>query len=163
MWKEYFGPGSRIIGIDIDPECNVHEEDGIEVFIGSQEDPAIIKKVFSKHPKVDVILDDGSHMMRHMIASFELMYNRMQSNGVYIVEDTHTCYWKEYGGGLRHEGSFMEFVKHKLDEINAVHTREALSVSDFSRSTDCIACYDSIVVFERRRQGLRQAPITQGM
>jgi cephalosporin hydroxylase len=163
MWKEYFGPGSRIIGIDINPECKAHEDDGVEVFIGSQDDPVMIDTIFSRYPKVDIILDDGSHIMQHMIASFELMYNRVQSNGVYIVEDTHTSYWDEYGGGLGREGSFMEFVKQKLDEINAVHSREALPVSEFTRSTDCIVCYDSVVVFERRRQGLRQAPITQRM
>jgi cephalosporin hydroxylase len=163
MWKEYFGPGSRIIGIDIDPACKAHEADGVEVFIGSQDDPALIDSIFSRHPKVDIVLDDGSHMMRHMIGSFNLMYGRVDPNGVYVVEDTHTCYWPEFGGGLRRDGSFMEFAKGKLDELNAVHTREALAVSEFTRSTDFIACYDSVVAFERRRQGARQAPITQGM
>lgn len=163
MWKEYLGPGSRIIGIDINPACKAHEDDGIEIFIGSQDDLATIDAIFSKYPKVDIVLDDGSHMMQHMIASFELMYHRLDSNGVYIVEDTHTCYWDEFGGGLGKEGSFMEFTKQKLDEINAVHTRNALPTTEFTRSTDCIACYDSIVVFERRRQGRRQAPITEGM
>jgi 23S rRNA U2552 (ribose-2'-O)-methylase RlmE/FtsJ len=163
MWKEYFGSGSQIIGIDINPECKAHEADGVDIFIGSQDDPVTIDAIFSKHPKIDVVLDDGSHMMPHMISSFELMYNRIQSNGVYIVEDMHTCYWTEYGGGLRREGSFMEFAKQKLDEINAVHTRGALPVTEFTRSTDHIAFYDSVAVFERRRQGQRQAPITQGM
>lgn len=163
MWKEYLGPDSHIIGIDINPECKVHEDDGIEIFIGSQDDPATIDAVFSKYPKVDIVLDDGSHIMQHMISSFELMYHRLDSSGVYIVEDTHTCYWDEYGGGLGREGSFMEFVKQKLDEINATHTKEALPVTEFTRSTDYIACYDSVVAFERRRQGRRQAPITQCM
>lgn len=163
MWKEYFGPGSRIIGIDIDPACKAHEADGIEVFIGSQDDPALIDSIFSMHPKVDIVLDDGSHLMRHMIGSFELMYDRVAPNGVYLVEDTHTCYWPEYGGGVCRDGSFMEFVKGKLDELNASHTRDALPVSEFTRSTNFIACYDSVVAFERRRQGARQAPITQGM
>lgn len=163
MWKEYFGRGSRIVGLDIDPQCKAHEAEGIEVFIGSQDDPALVDAIFARYPKVDIVLDDGSHIMQHMVASFELMYERVQPHGVYLVEDTHTCYWSEYGGGLKREGSFMEFVKHKLDEINAVHARGALPVSAFTRSTDCIACYDSIVVFERRPQGARQAPITQPM
>jgi len=163
MWREYLGPQSRIIGIDINPECKQHEDDGIEIFIGSQHDPATIDAVFSKYAVVDVVLDDGSHLMEHMIASFELMYHRLSPNGVYVVEDTHTSYWERYGGGLGRPGSFMEFVKHKLDEINAVHTGDALPVTEFTRSTDCIVCYDSVVVFERRRQGLRQAPVTQGM
>jgi hypothetical protein len=163
MWKEYFGSGSHIIGIDINPECKAHEADGIDIFIGSQDDPATIDAIFSKHPKIDIVLDDGSHMMHHMISSFELMYDRIRWNGVYIVEDTHTCYWKEYGGGLGREGSFMEFAKQKLDEINAVHTRGVLPITEFTRSTDHVSFYDSVVVFERRRQGQRQAPITQGM
>src|SRR5262249_41778693 len=106
---------------------------------------------------------DGSHMMQHMIATFELMYDRMQSNGVYIVEDTHACYIDELGGGYKREGSFMEFVKDKLDEINAVFTGGAVPVSEFTRSTDCIACYDSVVVFERRRQGARHDAATSAM
>lgn len=163
MWKEYLGPGCRIVGVDINPECKRHEADGIEIFIGSQEDPALIGAIFDKYPEVDIVLDDGSHLMPHMIASFELMYERLRPQGVYLVEDTHTCYWPKYGGGLRQPGSFMEFVKGKLDDLNAVHTQGALPVSPFTRSTDFIACYDSVVVFERRPQGNRQAPITGPM
>ena len=163
MWKEYFGPGCKIIGIDINPACKAHEEEDVEVFIGSQDDPALISSIFTKYPKVDIVLDDGSHMMQHMISSFEWMYNRVQPNGVYMVEDTHTCYWNEYGGGLGREGSFMEFVKNKLDEINAIHAKDVQPVTPFTLCTDYIACYDSVVVFERRRQGTRQAPTTQRM
>lgn len=163
MWKEYFGPGSRIIGVDINPQCKAHEAEDIEIFIGSQDDPALIESIFAKYPQIDIVLDDGSHIMQHMIASFELMYQRLQPNGVYMVEDTHTCYRDKFGGGLKRSGSFMEFVKDKLDEINAVHTQGAVPISEFTRSTDFIACYDSVVAFERRRQGARQAPVTQGM
>jgi len=163
MWKEYFGPGSKIIGIDIEPKCKQHEADGIEIFIGSQDDPSIIEQVFSKYPEVDIVLDDGSHRMPHMISSFELMYHRLSPEGVYMVEDTHTCYWDSYNGGVGRKGSFMEFVKQKLDEINAFHTEGALPITDFTRFTDFIACYDSIVAFERRKQGFRQAPKTRPM
>ena len=57
----------------------------------------------------------------------------------------------------------MEFTKTKLDELNAVHTRGAVPVSLFTRSTQAIAIYDSVVVFERRPQGLRQAHVTRPM
>jgi limonene-1,2-epoxide hydrolase len=163
MWKAFFGKDCQIIGIDINPECKMHEAEGIEIFIGSQDDPTLIERIFEKYPRVDIVLDDGSHIMNHMISSFELMYEKLDRLGVYMVEDTHTCYWPEYLGGLGKSGSFLEFVKDKLDEINAVHTRGAISVSNFTKSTDYIACYDSVVVFERRPQGMRQAPITEGM
>ncbi len=163
MWKEYLGPGCRIVGLDINPKCKQHEDEDIEIFIGSQDDPKVLDEILQKYPEIDIILDDGSHMMQHMIATFKLLYHKMPSNGCYIVEDTHTCYWPQYEGGLKADGSFMEFVKDKLDEINAFHSRGAMPVSDFTRTTDSISCYDSVVVFERRAQGERQAPITAPM
>jgi len=163
MWKEYFGPGCKIIGLDINPDCKRHADQDIDVFIGSQDDPEIIEQIFAKYPKISIVLDDGSHIMNHMIRTFEMVYHRIASDGVYMVEDTHTCYWPQFDGGLKRDGSFMEFVKDKLDEINAVHTKRALPVTDFTRSTDFIACYDSVVTFERRQQGARQAPKTGPM
>lgn len=160
MWKEYFGPDAKIIGIDINPECKQHEGPGIEIFIGSQDDPAVLEAVLSKYPDIDVVLDDGSHQMRHMISSFQYIYPRISPRGCYMVEDTHTCYWDEYEGGLRREGSFMEFVKDRLDDINSFHARGALPVTQFTKSTQSITTYDSIVVFEKRPQGYRQAPMT---
>lgn len=163
MWKSYFGEGSKIIGVDVNPKCKKHEGEGIEIFIGSQDDPALIDSIFEKYPKIDIVLDDGSHRMQHMIASFKMIYNRMDRNGVYAVEDTHTCYWPEFGGGLKQDGSFMEFVKDRLDELNAFHSRGKIAISDFTKSTNAVVCYDSIVVFERRAQGHRQAPVTIGL
>lgn len=163
MWKDYFGPGCRIIGLDINPECKAHEAEGIEIFIGSQDDPVLLNNILSIYPKIDIVLDDGSHMMKHMIKSFKLLYERVQENGVYMVEDTHTCYWSQFEGGLKREGSFIEFVKDKFDEINAPHSKGAVSMTEFTKSTDYIACYDSMVVFERRRQGARQDLISKGM
>jgi len=163
MWRAYLGTEAKIIGIDINPECKQYESDGIEIFIGSQDDSTLIDKILKKYPNISIVLDDGSHVMQHMNASFELLYHHLDPNGVYIVEDTHTCYWPEYQGGLRQENSFIENVKNKIDELNAVHTRSAVAVSKFTKSTDSICIYDSIVVFEKRPQGIRQAPITGPM
>jgi cephalosporin hydroxylase len=157
------GTEAKIIGIDINPECKQYESDGIEIFIGSQDDSTLIDKILKKYPNISIVLDDGSHVMQHMNASFELLYHHLDPNGVYIVEDTHTCYWPEHQGGLRQENSFIENVKNKIDELNAVHTRSAVAVSKFTKSTDSICIYDSIVVFEKRPQGIRQAPITGPM
>lgn len=163
MWKAYFGHGARVIGIDIDPACKAHEEDGIEIFIGSQDDPALINQIVDRYGTFDIVIDDGSHIMRHVMKSFELLYERVDPHGVYLVEDLHTAYWDEYEGGLKRPGTFMEFVKDKLDEMNAPHTRGAIPVSTFTRSTACISVYDSVVAFEKRPQGARQTYITIGM
>src|SRR4030081_218212 len=38
MWRKYFGPSARIVGMDINPACAVHERDGFRIFIGNQAD-----------------------------------------------------------------------------------------------------------------------------
>lgn len=163
MWKEYFGPGTRIVGIDVNPKCKAHEAEDIEVFIGSQDDPAVIDAVLEKYPDIDIVLDDGSHMMQHLRATFDLLYHRVKPHGIYMLEDLHTCYWDDYEGGVRREGSFMEFVKDKIDDLNAAHTRGSMPITEFTASTQAICVYDSVVVFERRPQATRQAPVTQPM
>jgi hypothetical protein len=163
MWRAYFGESSRVVGIDIEPECKAHEGEGIEVFIGSQDDPQVIDRVLASYPRFDIVIDDGSHMMQHMIASFQMLYPKLTGEGVYLVEDTHVCYDAKYGGGLKRAGSFIEMVKDKLDEINAPNSKGGLPVSEFARSTDSICCYNGVIVFERKPQGRRQAVITHAL
>ena len=163
MWRAYLGPQSRIIGVDIDPACKAHEAEGIEIHIGSQDDPALLDRIAALHPSLDIVLDDGSHMMHHQIATFQHLYTRMSPHGVYLVEDLHTCYWDEYGGGLKRPGTFVELTKELIDSLNAAHTRDAVPISNFTASTFSISVYDSIIAFERRPQGARQAPITLPM
>lgn len=163
MWKEYFGPGTQIVGVDCRQECKAHEGEGIEVYIGTQDDPNLFNEIFTKYPKFDIIIDDASHAMQPTINSFNMLYDKVTPNGIYLIEDTHTSYWGEYGGGVKQANSVMEFAKDKIDELNAVHTRGVLPINDFTRSTEYIAIYDSIVVFKKRPQGMRQAITTQAL
>ena len=45
MWKDYLGETSKIVGIDIDPECKKFESEGIEVYIGNQSEPKLINQI----------------------------------------------------------------------------------------------------------------------
>lgn len=163
MWRGYFGPGSRIVGLDVDPACAAHAGDGVDVVIGDQGDPAVLADILARFGAPDIVIDDGSHRMADVLASFRHLYPAVSATGVYLVEDTHTSYWEEYGGGLRREGSFIEHAKALVDELNAAHARGALAPTGFTRTTDSITFYDSVVVFERRPQSVRQAPVTKGM
>jgi hypothetical protein len=149
MWKRYFGPHARIIGIDIDPECKKFEEDQIEVRIGQQQDCQFLQNLINEAGAPDIVLDDGSHMMSHISATFQFLYPRVAKNGVYMVEDLHTAYWDEYEGGLRKPSTFIELCKNLIDELNADHNRGALPPTEFTNSTLSMHFYDSIAVFER--------------
>ena len=162
MWKDYFGASAKIIGIDIDPVCKEHEEKNIEVFIGNQTDQELAKQIYDKYGLLDIIIDDGSHIMYDVVKSFELYYPLVKPNGTYLVEDLHTSYWEGYGGGLKREGTFIELCKDLIDKLNANYSPD-MSVDYFTRSTDSINFYDSIVVFEKRLQGERIHMKTKGM
>lgn len=116
-WKEYFY-NSEIIGIDINPECKVHEEDRIKIEIGSQTDANFLTQVCEKYGPFDIILDDGSHLNSHVIFSFQNIFNYVKSQGHYIVEDACTSYWSEYGGGNKLQGTMVEHFKDRVDEVN---------------------------------------------
>jgi hypothetical protein len=163
MWKEFLGPQARIIGLDINPDCKQYESDGVKIVIGSQDDPVLLNNITALYPKIDIVLDDGSHQMKHVKSTFGHLYHKISPNGVYMIEDLHTAYWDEYGGGLRREGSFIEYTKELIDEINAVHTRGTVAATDFTSSTFSINVYDSIVAFEKRPQGRRGVISTSGM
>lgn len=151
MWKRYFGPHAQIVGLDINPECKTFEEHQIEIRIGSQSDTAFLESVLAEFGTPDIVLDDGSHRMPDVVETFRFLYPRTARDGVYMVEDLHTAYWDEFGGGLRRDGTFIELTKSLIDELNAEWTRDALPATDFTRSTLSMHVYDSLIGFERGR------------
>jgi len=117
MWEEYFYK-SNIIGIDILPECKKLETDRIKIEIGSQYDGDFLNEIGNKYGMFDMILDDGSHMNKHMIFSFEKLFPYIKSGGIYIIEDVCTSYWDYYDGGLLRYGSVIEYFKRLVDDVN---------------------------------------------
>jgi hypothetical protein len=162
MWKRYFGPHALIIGLDVNQDCKKFEEDQVEVRIGRQQDCQFLQDVINEFGTPDIVLDDGSHVMSHITASFQFLYPRMLKNGIYMVEDLHTAYWDEFEGGLRKPSTFIELCKNLIDELNADHSRGALHPTEFTKSTIAMHFYDSIVVFERGRYTKKSNPVLGG-
>ncbi len=161
MWKRLLGPHAQIVGVDIRPECKLMEEDQVSVRIGDQSDPTFLASLIAEFGAPNVVLDDGSHQMKDIVASFRFLYPRTANDGVYFVEDLHTAYWSEYGGGVQRAGSFIELCKTLIDELNADWSRGALDPTAFTRSTLSMHFYDSIVAFERGRH-LSKNPLKIG-
>lgn len=152
MWREYFGPGAQIVGIDVDPRCRQFEDDGIRVLTGDQADRAFLADVRRQYPRVDILIDDGGHTMAQQITTFEEMYAHVQPNGVYLCEDVHSSYLPEFGGGYGRDGTFVQHAKNLVDRLHAWHSVEPdrFRVDGITRSTYAIHFYDSIVVIEKR-------------
>jgi cephalosporin hydroxylase len=149
MWRRFFGPLATIVGIDINPECLNHQEEGVHVRIGDQSDEGFLQSVLDEFGKPDVVLDDGSHQTTHLLKTFLFLYPKLTKNGIYLVEDMHTAYWDEYGGGVGKPETFINVSKQFVDNLNADHARGALIPDFITRHTFGICFYDSVVVFER--------------
>lgn len=150
MWKDYFGPQARIIGVDILPDCAAFAEDGIEIFIGDQEDRSFLADFAAKVGPIDVLIDDGGHSMGQQLATFQTLWPSVTDGGVFLIEDLHTSYWERFGGGHLNPGSFIEFSKTLIDQINAWHSEDpSLVVDDYTRTIRSMHVYDSIIAFEK--------------
>jgi cephalosporin hydroxylase len=149
LWRRFFGPMATVIGIDIDPDCAQYEEDGVHIRIGDQSNKEFLQSIISEFGQPDIVLDDGSHQMAHIKASFEFLYPTLSKNGLYIVEDLHTAYFEEFGGGVSKPDTFINISKRFVDSLNADHSRGAIEPDFITRHTFGISFYDSVVVFER--------------
>ncbi len=154
MWKQYFGGNAKIYGIDINPECKKLEEENIKIFIGSQADRSFLRDIIKSIPPIDIIIEDGGHMMNQQIITFKELFDYVKDDGVYLSEDLHTSYWVKFGGGHKRRGTFIEYSKNLIDALNAHHTEQnSLKVSRFTNSADSIHYYDSVIVIEKRKKG----------
>lgn len=152
MWKWYFGADAKIYGVDID-ESKCFEESQIKCYTADQSNRYEIYKVWKDIGCLDVVIDDGGHYMNQQKTSFDVLYPLLNLDGVYLVEDIHTSFWTEFGGGLTDgvcdEGTFMHYIKNHVEKLSSSHSRGRLDFDGFSMATNSIHFYNSVVVIEK--------------
>jgi len=153
LWRKYFGSDAKIVGIDIDPACAGRVDSDTPAVIGDQSDPAVLAKALALlDGGVDIVIDDGSHIGRHQIATFEFLYPRLSDDGLYAVEDLHCCYSADHEGGYRREGTFIEYAKSLIDRLHAWFLEGALKDAnmEFAQTTYGAFTYLNMIVIEKR-------------
>jgi hypothetical protein len=119
MWKAFF-PNASIYGIDI-TDKHAHDERRIRTFVGSQDDAAFLQRLSGEVGPFDIVIDDGSHMNAHVIRSFQILFPLLSEHGLYVVEDTQTAYWSEFGGAPPADAfapTSMNFLKGLVGGLN---------------------------------------------
>lgn len=142
MWHEYFGPGTRVIGVDIAEECLTYEDENTKVYIGDQADPDFWREVIAKEPKIDLVVDDGGHMPYQQIATLKALLPNMSPGGVFICEDLQRKY-----------NPFVSFAFGLVRNLNERHYGEPNSVQ---RHIDSVAFHPYITAVTRRSQPLEE-------
>ena len=152
LWNQYLGSSCNIYAIDINPSVLNHQYSfPVNITIGDQADPLFLEKFIEKTPPFDIIIDDGGHMMNQQINSLLYLFPHLKSPGIYIIEDTHTSYWNNYGGGLYNSNSFIEKSKLLIDLLNRQHF--SLSPTNLEitfRDLHSIQFLNSLVIFEKK-------------
>ena len=148
IWKKYFGPNVKIIGIDIDPRTKF-EEPQIYTEVGSQSDPEFLATILNRYGTPDVIIDDGSHIQNDVMSSFINLYPRLNDSGVYVIEDTHTSLWSGYNGGIKNPNNFVEIASRFAMDVNREFAEEhyVTSIPDLKE----ICFYNSMIFIEKQK------------
>jgi hypothetical protein len=118
MWKEYF-PRGHVFGMDIHDKSKL-EEDRIRIFRGDQGDPESLRAVAAEIGRLDIVVDDGSHLSEHVVTTFETLFPLLEPHGIYAVEDLQTSYWPEWHGSedRASQDTSMGMLKRLVDGLN---------------------------------------------
>ena len=158
IWRKYFGENSLIYGIDIDEKCRTISIPGVQIRIGSQVDEVFLHSVIEELGSPHIIIDDGSHHSDHLSLTLKLLWPQLQDGGLYIIEDTHTSYWKDHGGGYGKQQTIIEFIKDAVDTMHQSYTRKHMPTrTAFLReSLASITFFDSIIVLRKAKNNAPQ-------
>ncbi len=149
MWRRFLGEDAIIFGIDINPQCAHFDGDAAQVRIGSQDDPEFLNSVVEEMGGIDVVLDDGSHHMPHLRASLRTLFPRLNTGGVYFVEDLHTAFWPNYSGGMDADANFFNLVRDIMDDMHTWYHDQGVGRPGIGDAVSGLHVYDSVVVLEK--------------
>jgi len=146
MWKTYLGEHAQIYGLDIEQGCKEYEEDRVTVFYADQSDQRQLRQILRITGSLDIVVDDGSHLPDHQIASFEAIFPNMNPGGVYIIEDVCGIHnrFTDYLSGLTKSMCAMNFAGDK----------GALPTSTIQRWVESISVSPYIITIKKRRAPL---------
>jgi hypothetical protein len=151
MWAEYF-PFARIVGLDI-ARKEMSLSPRVKIIQGSQVDFGLLQRIIDDHGPFDLVIDDGSHHVEHVLATFKFIFPRLPGAALYIVEDTQTSFHRGAGGSPDGQGTIFTLA-HAI--TLAMHKREGYDISlaeadlaGFCDITAAVTAYRNLFVFER--------------
>lgn len=152
LWRRYFGRSAVIFGIDIDPACAALDgECGNAVRIGSQADPAFLRKVVEEMGGLDIVLDDGSHVASHQRTSFETLFPLLNQGGLYLIEDLHTSYWTQFEGSYVSQRSSVALCKTLIDDMHHWYHPRGQEIAAAQGMVAGLHIHDSMVVIDKAK------------
>jgi hypothetical protein len=91
-WRDYF-PNAEIVGIDIQEDCMLSNENRIHTFLCDSTNSTAVENfkrdLCSKGitSQFDLIIDDGSHIAMDQLNTLKNLFPLLKDNGIYALED----------------------------------------------------------------------------
>jgi hypothetical protein len=150
MWKSYFGPKCHVIGVDIQEECKVYQDERTKIFIGDQGDRKFWKRFREEVPVVDIVVDDGGHDTPNQIVTLEELLPHLRPGGVYCCEDVQEVF-NRYAAYVYGIADSLNDVSEALDEPTATDKLRPIVVksNEIQRWIRSIHLYPYVTVLEK--------------
>tara|TARA_R110000796_G_scaffold76232_1_gene170654 strand:+ start:2345 stop:3016 length:672 start_codon:yes stop_codon:yes gene_type:complete len=92
-FAEFFTNAKDIIGVDYNQKFLdlKFKNSKIKTFFGDQDDISSLRNLAEHfgNKKFDIIIDDGSHWSKPVRNSFEVFFDLLKDDGLYVIEDTY--------------------------------------------------------------------------
>jgi hypothetical protein len=129
MWRDYFTEAS-VYGIDINKNL-MFTENRIKTFVANQNSKQDLQLVMDKiDTKLDIIIDDGSHMGEHQVFSFIHLNKHLSDNGIYVIEDIQPQHINGFKDLSIFPTDFKEYINNNF-HIEYFDTRNNRRSDDF--------------------------------
>lgn len=143
IWGLYFPFASVLVGCDIDPLCEnlTYDDPRIRIVVGDATSDDTERRIMEHSPEWDLVIEDGSHQSQHIVDAFARFFPKVSVGGMFIAEDLHCSYWREFEGGLADPFSSIAFFKRLADLVNFEHwgipTSRAEYLAGFAEHYGC--------------------------
>jgi len=164
MWRDWF-PDAAVVGVDSDPSVQGDYGPRIKLAIGDQTSRSTLDLAVSMAGGwPDIIIDDGSHINRLSIATFEYLWPHLAHGGVYVIEDTQCTYTMPVFGNDRVEfDRFLLNLIHSIDvngrkvtdrDIADLHKMGDFALNTYEATVQSVLAVRGLVVVTKRQRPL---------
>jgi len=164
MWEWYF-PNAELHFVDITDSIVEYRGDPrrTHYHIFSQTDVEKLVRLGLDAGPFDIIIDDAGHMSSDMVQTFTNLFPYLRPGGIYVLEDIHATYQREYGGignqthpGKPGPGSVIQLLKDLIDDVQLLgSTSIGLYANPWNVTSDTLS---RLTYYARRIESIQYYP-----
>jgi hypothetical protein len=172
MWESYL-PNAQIIGIENLRDVVQVKGERVEILIGDGSDQQFLKDALDRFSgrKIDIVIDDASHILDQQVRTFELLFPFLEEGGLYFVEDISGSRFPGGNRGLLPFSDFLDYswnlaqqttffpdyhtsTYHNIRDIRSLSDseRDRVRVSFWNQNLGCVHYFHDLCVFEKLRR-----------